>query len=207
MPGVAGVRNWIFGGPRSHDELYGDEYFEMVERTTAVSVDAIARSIVSSLAPGRVIDVGCGTGTVLARLRDLGVDGVGLEYARAGIDACRERGLEVHRFDVVTDSLPATMGAFDVALSMEVGQQLPPGASDRYVDLLASLAPVLVFSSGVPGQGDRAPQNEQPHRFWIGKFSDRELELDRDITRQWRTEWAAASVAPWFASNVMVFRR
>jgi SAM-dependent methyltransferase len=207
MPGGAKLRDWIFRGPRSHDELYGGAYFDMVERTTAQGAEVMAQSIVAGLHPSRVIDVGCGTGTLLGELRALGVEGHGLEYATAGLDACRERGLHVERFDLASDELPDSIGTFDVAISMEVGQQLPPDAAERYIDVLAALSSSIVFSSAVPGQGDRAPQNEQPHEYWVDLFAARRFGFDDDLTSAWRRTWAAAPVAPWFAANVLVFRR
>jgi SAM-dependent methyltransferase len=179
----------------------------MVERTTAQSAAAIAESIVSSLAPASVIDVGCGTGTLLDRLRSLGVPGVGLEYASAALADCIARGLDVHRFDVEADPVPADMGPADVVISMEVGQQLATTSSARYVGLLCDLArATVVFSSGVPGQGDRAPRNEQPHEFWIQLFEERGFEVDEDLSGRWRQEWTLRGTAPWFASNVLVLR-
>jgi SAM-dependent methyltransferase len=201
------VRSWAFRGPRQHDELYGAAYFEMVERTTAQSAEAIADSIVSSLGPSSVVDVGCGTGTLLDRLRTLGVPGTGLEHASAALAECAARGLDVRRFDVETDAVPADVGPADVVASMEVGQQLRTESSGRYVDALCQIADVVVFSSGVPGQGDRAPRNEQPHQFWIDLFAARAYELDEALSMRWRREWQERDTAPWFAANVMVFRQ
>ncbi|MGH9085210.1 MAG: class I SAM-dependent methyltransferase [Acidimicrobiales bacterium] len=208
LPGALDLRDWAFKGPRTHDELYGSEYFEMVERTTAQGAVEMARSIVTSLDPRRVIDVGCGTGTLLQALGALGVeDGVGLEYASAAVESCRRRGVAVHRFDIESDDLPSGIGRADVVISMEVGQQLRPESSERYVDLLCALADVVVFSSAVPGQGDRAPRNEQPHEHWIRAFDRRGLTHDAATTARWRSEWSVQAVAPWFVANVMVFRR
>lgn len=207
LPGAPRMRDWIFQGPRTHDELYNAEYFAMVERTSAMSVGVVADAIVSAFRPTTLIDVGCGTGTLLSELQARDVLCRGLEYATAAIDACRSRGLDVRRFDVESDILPTDIGRSDVAISMEVGQQLHPDSSDRYVDLLSSLADTVVFSSAVPGQGDRSPRNEQTHEFWIGKFAERGFQLDDRLSTIWRDKWKEQNTAPWFWSNVMVLRR
>jgi SAM-dependent methyltransferase len=190
----------------AHDEIYGNDYFQFVEQTTAQSAEVLANSIVSSLHPSSVVDVGCGTGVLLERLRSQGIQVRGLEYALAALRSCWMRQLDVTKFDVATDMLPPEFGNADIVVSMEVGQQLREASADRYVDLLCRIAPIVIFSSGTPGQGDRHPLNEQPHQYWITKFLKRGYQFDEALSLQWREEWKAHNIAPWFYHNVMIFR-
>jgi SAM-dependent methyltransferase len=194
-------------GVLPHDELYDRDYFAHVEQTTSESADVIVQSVLDDLQPSSVLDVGCGTGVLLGRLRDAGVQAYGLERAQAALQHCRRRGLDVEVFDVVTDALPDRMRDADVVVSIEVGHQLPPSATSRYVDLLSSARRAVVFSSNVPGSGDRDPRNEQPHEFWIARFAERGFRHDEELTATWRQRWRDAGTAPWFSSNVLVFRR
>ncbi len=191
----------------THDKIYDSGYFQFVEQTTASSVGAMANSIISSLHPASVVDVGCGTGTLIKHLQEQGVQVKGLEYAEAALKECWTKELDVIKFDVANDPIPPRYKNADVAVSMEVGQQLPESYSDRYVDVLCQVADVIVFSSATPGQGDRRPQNEQPHRYWSDKFLQRGYLLDEVLTRQWRSEWKIQNIAPWFYQNVMIFRK
>ncbi|WP_204283519.1 methionine biosynthesis protein MetW, partial [Klebsiella pneumoniae] len=62
--------------------------------------------IVLGLVPhgARVLDIGCGDGTLLALLRDRrSVDGRGIELSREGVNACLARGLSVIQGDADTD--------------------------------------------------------------------------------------------------------
>lgn len=65
--------------------------------------------------PGsRVLDIGCGDGTLLAYLKDFKrVDGRGLELSMAKVRAAVSQGLPVIQGDLETDLSDYPMGAFD----------------------------------------------------------------------------------------------
>src|SRR5215510_3626901 len=69
----------------SHDEVYDKGYFQFVEQTSSKSSSIIANSVISTLNPLSVVDVGCGTGVILEQLRSQGVQVRGMEYAEAAI--------------------------------------------------------------------------------------------------------------------------
>jgi SAM-dependent methyltransferase len=191
---------------RSHDDIYDNQYFQFVEQTTAQSADIIASSILHSFRPSSVVDVGCGTGVLLERLRAYGVQVKGLEYAEAALKYCQMRGLDVVKFDVEAGRLLTEVKNADVVVSMEVGQQIHAASADRYIDLLCGIANIIVFSSATPGQGDRAPRNEKPHQYWIEKFAQRGYRFEEVLSVQWRKEWEGRGTAPWFYRNVLIFR-
>ncbi len=210
FPPVYHIRNaiwrWRFSHA-THDEIYGESYFQFVEKTTKASADIIADSLVVHLAPSNAVDVGCGTGALLESLRTRGVTPYGLEYADAALRFCRHRGLPVRRLDLGDKSeVESVSGEYDVAISMEVGQQLSSDAADPYVDLLCRLADVIIFSSDVPGGFDRRPLNEQRPDYWISKFVARGFVLDDSLTMELRTTWEEKETASWFYNNLMIFR-
>ncbi len=209
FPPVIRARNWLSRRRwknATHDEICDAAYFQFVERTTAESATAIADSILATFHPASVVDVGCGTGALLDRLRSQGVAVRGLEYAKAALAVCAARDLDVAAFDLTADDLPEGLTA-DLVVSMEVGAQLPETAADRYIDVLCRIAPLIVFSVEAPGGGDRYARNEQPHSYWIEKFHNCGYVFEEARSQEWRVRWGERSTAPWFSRNVMVFRR
>ena len=189
------------------DFIYDSNYFKNdVDGPASQSAPAIAASIMNDLSPRTAIDVGCGTGALLAKLRDAGCRVVGLEYAGAAREMCRERGLDVRPFDIARDALDDAQMC-DVTISMEVAEHLPAQVADRYVDLLARLGKTVVFTAALPGQGGTDHVNEQPHEYWIQKFQERNCALDWTLTSRWRQSWKeSGDVQSWYYNNLLVFR-
>ena len=192
---------------RAFNEIYDAEYFEFVEKTTGTAAPILADSIFAVCRPRYALDVGCGTGAVLAALRDRGVKVVGLEPAEAGRAACRRRGIEVHPFDASSDVPPSFEGV-DLVISLEVGHAIPEVKSDHYVEALCFYrAEAIVFSSDRPGGGDRLALNEKPRTWWIDQFGRRGYFIDEGVTRQWQSVWKEQRIAHWLYENVMFLRR
>jgi SAM-dependent methyltransferase len=192
---------------RPHNAIYTRDYYaESVEGAAVESAGAMARSIFECFRPKALIDVGCGTGALLAAFRALGCSVRGLEYSDAGLAYCRNRGLSVEKFNIEADRL-ATDEHYDVATSFEVAEHLASWTADRYVDLLCGLAPHVVMSAATRGQGGHDHVNEQPHSYWIEKFDKRGYAINQMTSERFSSEWKAAGAASWYCNNIMVFRR
>ena len=86
-------------------------------RTTDTSrIDLLL--IAEMVSPGaRVLDVGCGDGTLLRLLAEKrAVDGRGIELSQAGVNSCVARGLSVIQGDADTDLVHYPDLAFDYAI-------------------------------------------------------------------------------------------
>lgn len=181
-------------------------YFAMVEETSARGIDVMARSIVRDLAPRRLIDVGCGPGVFLERLRAHGVAVTGADSSAIALARCRARDLGVFALDLERQSLP-TLEQWDSALCLEVASLLDAAAGERCVAMLSTVARVVVFSAGHPGQGGDRMRNEQAAEYWIERFARHGFSCDHELSWRWRAEWATGGAAPWFTTNVLVLRR
>lgn len=190
------------------EDIYSPKYYQtMVEPYARKSVPQMAKSIVETFHPQSVIDIGCGSGALLVALRKLGVRQLlGLDAAEAGLDIARARGLDVRKFDIVNEKLLYS-ACYDVAISMETAEHLPASAADRYVELLCSLAPVVIFTAAHPGQGGIGHLNEQPPEYWKGFFNAHGFQPLEELVSVWQPVWRAAGVADFYTNNLMIFQR
>jgi len=205
---VIAVKNIIVRKLWGHNAIYDKEfYLEDVEIPAMRSAGVVSNSIMESYNPESVIDIGCGTGALLNSLREKGCQVVGLEYADAALEICREKKLEVYKFNIEKDLYEANR-TYDLVISMEVAEHLLETYSDRYIDMLTILSNVIVFTAAPPGQGGTDHVNEQPPTYWISKFEQRGFVLDEKISNSWRNNWKDSNVVPnWYYNNLMVFAR
>ncbi len=201
---VAKLKSLLLG----HDRIYDSDYYEkIVEGPAAKSAGRIADSILSNFRAASLIDVGCGTGALLEALRERGCEVFGLEYAEAALRYCRDRGLNVAKFDLERDVFNENH-TFDVAVSMEVAEHLPETVANRYVDLLTRLSRIVILTAAPPGQGGTDHVNEQPPSYWITKFQQRGFEHVEELSQHWRETWkATGNVHSCYHQNLMIFRR
>ncbi|MDZ3831990.1 MAG: methionine biosynthesis protein MetW [Sphingopyxis sp.] len=91
-------------------------------------------------AGARVLDIGCGDGTLMAALRDAKATDVrGLEIDPANVAAAMERGLAVVQGDADRDLADYPDDAFDIAILSQTLQT--SRRPDRVVDELLRIAP------------------------------------------------------------------
>jgi len=133
------------------------------------SAELLLPVVKEMLSPKSVVDVGCGVGTWLAVFRELGVtDAVGIDgecVDRALLEIPQEQFREL---DLLAPfSLDRT---FDLAISLEVAEHLPPEAADGFVESITRLAPVVLFSAAIPFQIGNQHLNEQWPAYWATLF-------------------------------------
>lgn len=148
---------------------YHAAYFEGLSATRS-SAEVVIPLIAGMVAPRSVVDVGCGIGVWLAVCLQAGIDDI------VGVDGDyvpRDQLLIPHdRFASAYFSEPFSLGRrFDLAISLEVAEHLPEAAAQGFVASLTRLAPVVLFSAAIPGQGGPGHVNEQWQEYWRSKFS------------------------------------
>jgi 2-polyprenyl-3-methyl-5-hydroxy-6-metoxy-1,4-benzoquinol methylase len=105
---------------------------EFVERR----VDEIVDAFESFRRTGRLLDIGCGAGTVLHSARRAGWDCAGVEIATGAVEHLRREGFAVHRGALATAGFEG--GQFDVVVAIELVEHLV-----EPLELLREVARVL----------------------------------------------------------------
>ena len=181
---------------------YTAGFYEQQRAGSARSADLILPIVFHVVRPRSVVDVGCGTGTWLlsarrlGAARTLGIDGHWVEALTANA------GLEIRHGHFEE---PIVLGeTFDLALCLEVAEHVSPGRARGLVSDLTRLAPNVLFSAAIPGQGGHLHLNEQWQSYWAGLFAEEGFGA-RDIVRP-QVRWRRG-VEFWYRQNAILYSR
>lgn len=159
--------------------------------------------LVDWFAPTSVVDLGCNAGVWLRAFIELGVDDVlGIdqpEVATTPLLIPRDKFVPAD----LAEPLPVQR-TFDLALCLEVIEHVPAHACERILDDLVALAPAIVFSAAVPGQGGDHHVNEQWGSWWHERLVARGL-TRFDVLRD--ALWDDVEVQWWYSQNIAVYAR
>jgi SAM-dependent methyltransferase len=189
------------------NDVYSESYYAELERLENPSVQIIADWIVRQLAPRRAIDVGCGSGNLMAALQERRVTVFGVDVAEAALRRCAERGVSAQRFDLTGDA-PLPGLPYDVAISCEVAEHLDEKHADRFLAHLAAAASVIYMTAAEPnpvkGVG-LCHVNERPNAYWIEKMHLTGWRFDEAATTSAREHFAGRVIG--YLARPMVFRK
>jgi SAM-dependent methyltransferase len=182
---------------------YGADFYAYQQAGSLSSADVIVPAVCDLVRPSSVIDVGCGVGTWLSAFARGGVgDFLGLDG-----DYVPRKDLQIpaDRFRETDLSQPfALPRVFDLAVSLEVAEHLPPPSARGFIASLTRLAPAVLFSAAVPHQGGWHHVNEQWPQYWAELFAQERF-FPLDCFRE--RFWTATNVRWWYAQNVVLFLR
>lgn len=165
------------------------------------SAQVVVPLVLSWMRARSVVDVGCGTGAWLAAFRASGVEDL------LGIDGewVEERQLDLPRLQFLRHDLRCALALprrFELAVCVEVAEHLPAARAAGLVADLTRLAPCVLFSAAVPGQGGTHHINEQPLSYWSEHFA-RHRYRPADLIRP--LIWADQRVEWWYRQNIVFF--
>lgn len=172
--------------------LYTDRWRRKVRGGARSSASALVPRLRDAFHPATMIDVGAGEGWF------------GSEFAAHGVAATTVDGPWIETDVTVDLSTPPypQLDRYDLAICLEVAEHVPAAHAGDLVEWLAGLAPVVVFSAAIPGQGGTGHVNEQPPGYWADLFAAAGLVG----TGQMRARiWGDDRIEPWYRQNLLVF--
>lgn len=177
---------------------YKKSFYQTLAGNATQSSGVVVPLVLEYVRPASVVDVGCGTGGWLAEFRRHGIEDI------FGIDGpwVSEDLLEIprERFRVADVAQPIRETRhFDLVVSLETAEHLPPAAATIFVDSLTTLGSVIVFSAAIPYQGGNNHVNEQWPDFWAELFAKRGYTFV-DCLRP--RIWNNPTVEWWYAQNM-----
>lgn len=182
---------------------YNSTFFN--SRIFKADYQTIAENIVEIYQPKTVADFGCGPGYLSKELAKLGVKVTAVDgYARPDFSGL---AVEFHTLDLNDRAAIENLfrgRSFDLAISLEVAEHLNPAASSPLVNCLTTVAPVVVFSAAVPGQGGHGHINLQPREYWHREFTKCGFVCADRLREKLR---ASSHVAPWYRYNILDYVR
>lgn len=152
----------------------------------------------------RVIDVGCGLGEAIFKLKEAGIEAYGVDHhiskEKLLINPC-----QYAEYDLTGDEPFPFKEKFDLVICAEVLEHIPDRYAEKSVQLLCELGDLVLFSAAIPGQGGHNHVNEQFQSYWgylFGKngFSPaacnlRELMYDDE------------EIEIWYRNNMILFAK
>ena len=180
---------------------YSPAFYEQQAAGARRSARAIVPIVLELVRPRSVVDVGCGTGTWLSVFAELGVDDV------LGVDGdwVELETLEIPRDRFLAHDLTQPLRVdrrFDLVVSLEVGEHLRDDAAPTYVETLAGLGAVVLFSAAIPFQRGQHHVNEQWPAYWADLFAGHDF-VALDCIR--RRIWTDDEVDWHYAQNVLLY--
>jgi hypothetical protein len=91
---------------------------------------------------------------------------------------------------------------FDLAMSLEVAEHLPPEAASGFVAALCDASDVIMFGAAVPQQGGAGHINEQWPEYWEALFKLRGF---RQFDCLRAALWDDPDVVYWYAQNTFIY--
>jgi hypothetical protein len=182
---------------------YDHAFFEDLEDGSRQSAQRIVPLVLSLVKARSVVDVGCGECSWLAEFLRQGIDDVrGLDGAYVPADVLKIPERLVSRCNLCH---PFKLDRqFDLAISLETAEHLPPARAEGLVADLVRLSPQVLFSAAIPFQRGTHHINCQWPDYWQELFRDHDY-LAFDVIRP--EIWYDDMVEFWYRQNSILYIR
>lgn len=188
-----------------YDQTFYDTIRAGCQRSAAVVVPLLLEKLTAdgAAAPHDVVDVGCGEGWWAAQFAEHGCTVLGIDGAEPPPELCPIPGRFVTH-DLTRPLGPLGIAGADLAVSLEVAEHLPEARADTFVADLCALAPLVLFSAAIPGQGGTGHIHEQWPQYWVDRLADHGYTASGAL--RWLI-WDDERVENWYRQNLLIFAR
>ena len=93
---------------------------------------------------------------------------------------------------------------YDLAISLEVAEHLPPDRAGEFVSSLTKLSDYVLFSAAIPFQGGSNHVNEQWQHYWVELFCAMDYVV-HDFIRP--KIWNDSQIPFWYRQNILLFSK
>lgn len=175
------------------------EVYAIIREGAQRSAARVAPIVYEMAKPRTVIDVGCGEGWWAREFAKMGCDVTGFD--ESATDRL-EDGVRFQKKNLAVSFVAQRDGRFDLAVSLEVAEHLEPARGPSLVEDLCRLAPVVLFSAAIPGQGGHGHLNERWPGYWADLFFEHGLVAHERLRNLF---WDDGEVEPWYRQNLLLF--
>jgi len=185
------------------ETLYDEAFYGEQVDGSLRSARAYLGALFALWQPASAIDIGCGRGAWLAACGERGVKRLtGLDGDWVSQDMMLDPTISFHPADLQQER--AADERYDLAMSLEVAEHLPPASSEGFVRTLVAHADAIVFSAAYVGQPGRNHINTRPHSFWANQFLAQGYLLFDFFRPRF---WSDNDVEPWYRQNTFLYVR
>lgn len=210
---IYGKRGWYEPNPTRTNLNYKKKYypnyveeidFGRIEVEEAPFAERLAKWVKENIDPEKVVDLGCGPGIYVTKLRDLNVNAFGVDT---------DSRLPKKDFFIQKDLLNSTEEFkfnSDVTMCLEVAEHIDSKDEDVFLkNVLKSFKDdgILIWTAAQPGQGGEGHINCRPVSYWINKFESLDLKVDYELTGKLINYCKEGVHMGWFVNNVIVLRK
>jgi SAM-dependent methyltransferase len=184
--------------------VYDEEFFKLQKGFSGkhIAANVISKMVIDLLdGVDSLVDLGCGLGIWPNAFLEHGVStviGVDGEYVQRDLMVLPESHFTFHDL-----TQPFKLDRkFDLASSLEVAEHLPRDRAEGFVEDLTDLAPVVLFSAAIPGQGGTHHVNEQWQDYWAKLFAARGYRAI-DVIRP--AVWSMPKLQQCYKQNTLIY--
>lgn len=167
---------------------YTEAYFKAAEGDHGPAAVLFGDVLWEMFAPASAVDFGCGCGGTLAGLNRHGVEVQAVDASEAAApfiarhDQAIADGLIIHDLSKPL-ALPRR---YDLAISTECLEHLPPEGSEEVVRTITAATPRAVITACGPTGRNPLHTNERPFQFWVDLFAAAGFVLNHETTSRLR---------------------